>query len=71
MLKYMSPIAFIAAALAAPVADVPVLVASIDAAETTSTGPNQTQFTINSIAYAGTGCVQGSVGSFISDNRST
>jgi len=46
----------------------PLLAASATAS---ATGPNPTQVYINSITYGGTGCPQGSVGSFISADRTT
>jgi len=64
--------AFAAAALALP-AD-PVLGVTIAApAATTSAavGPDPSEVYINSITYGGTGCPQGSVGSFISADRQT
>jgi len=41
------------------------------AATTSPVAPNPTQVSIESIAYGGTGCPQGSVGSFISADRTT
>ena len=41
------------------------------ASTTTAAGPNPSEVYINSIAYGGTGCPQGSVGSFISTDRTT
>lgn len=71
MFKIVSLIALSAAVLAAPRAESPILVVPIGSAETSTAGPNPTQVTINSIAYGGTGCPQGTVGSFISADRST
>ncbi len=74
MLAIYSALAFAVAALAVPTPDGPVLGVTLgDAAATTTAaaGPNPTQVTINSISYGGTGCPQGSVGSFISADRST
>ena len=48
------------AAFAAPVADL----AARDA-------PNSSDVYIENISYGGTGCPQGSVGQFLSDNRTT
>jgi hypothetical protein len=68
----------VALAVVAPVSANPVLGVSVTAtatatasATTVSIGPNPTEVYINSIAYGGTGCPQGSVGSFISADRST
>lgn len=70
MLAILSVVAFAVAALAAPQA--PGLGVTIGASTTsTAVGPNPTQVYINSIAYGGTGCPQGSVGSFISADRET
>ncbi len=73
MLAIFSVLALATVALAAPRPDGPVLGVTLGgaAATTTAIGPNPTQVTINSISYGGTGCPQGSVGSFISADRST
>jgi hypothetical protein len=76
MLAIYSALAFAAAVLAAPTADGPVLGISVGAGATasaTATGvqPNPTQVYINGITYGGTGCPQGSVGSFISADKQT
>lgn len=76
MLAIYSALAFAAAVLAAPAADGPVLGISVGAGATasaTATGvaPNPTQVYINGITYGGTGCPQGSVGSFISADKQT
>jgi len=85
MLAIFSIVALAATALAAPQAGFPapdpndpnlgitIGTPSTPTSATTSsaTGPNPTQVTINSIAYGGTGCPQGSVGSFISADRQT
>ena len=63
MLPIYSALAFAAAAFAAP----PLA----PAVTTSATGPNPTEVTISSIAYGGTGCPQGSVGSYISPDRQT
>lgn len=62
--------AFAAAALAAPSDPLAVTLAA-PAATTSAVGPNPSDVYINSISYGGTGCPQGSVGSFISADRST
>jgi len=41
------------------------------ATSTSAVGPNPSDVTINGISYGGTGCPQGTVGSFISADRST
>lgn len=71
MLAIFSVVALAATVLAAPQG--PQLGVSLGAptATTTAVGPNPTQVTINSISYGGTGCPQGSVGSFISADHST
>lgn len=73
MLAIISLLTLATAAFAAPVADGPILGVTLGgaAATTTAIGPNPTQVTINSISYGGTGCPQGTVGSFISADRST
>jgi len=69
MLAILSILAFAAATLAAPSPDGPLGVTVT--ATSTAVGPNPTQVYINSIAYGGTGCPQGSVGSFISTDLTT
>jgi len=74
MLAILSIVALAASAVhATPV--VPVLAATVSssapAATTTAVGPNPADVSINSISYGGTGCPQGSVGSFISADRET
>ncbi|KAE8443987.1 hypothetical protein EG329_001116 [Mollisiaceae sp. DMI_Dod_QoI] len=62
------------AVLAAPTAEpdtTPVLGVEIGSGTDSATGPNPSQVTISSISYGGTGCPQGSVGSFISSDRTT
>jgi len=74
MLAILSVIAFAAAALAAPPADPQLgvtVTSSAPAASSSSALPDPSEVTINSIAYGGTGCPQGSVGSFISTDRTT
>jgi hypothetical protein len=76
MLAILPVIAFAITALAAPAPDSPVLGVTIGSPEppaATPTGavPNPAQVTINSITYGGSGCPQGSVGSFISADRLT
>jgi len=78
MLSILSALAFAGAALALPTEPGnPVLGVTIGnppagpATTTSATGPNPTQVYINGITYGGSGCPQGSVGSFISDDRST
>lgn len=65
--------AFAAVALAAPADPLAVTIAASSPAATTSAavGPNPTEVYINSISYGGTGCPQGTVGSFISADRQT
>lgn len=74
MFAFVSVMAIALAAIA-PASANPVLGVSVTAtataSATTSIGPNPTEVYINSIAYGGTGCPQGSVGSFISADRST
>jgi len=76
MLAILSVLTLAVAALAAPAPAEPVLGVTIAApapAASTSAaaGPNPSGVYINSIAYGGTGCPQGSVGSFISADRTT
>jgi hypothetical protein len=74
MYTVFSVLALAVAALAAPAAEpdtTPVLGVTIGSSTDNSTGPNPSQVTINSISYGGTGCPQGSVGSFISADRTT
>jgi len=76
MLAIYSALAFAAAVLAAPAADGPILGISVGAGATasataTAIQPNPTQVYINGITYGGTGCPQGSVGSFISADKQT
>lgn len=77
MLAYLTlATAFAAAVLAAPApaAAEPLavtIVAPAPAATTTAVGPNPNEVYINGITYGGTGCPQGSVGSFISADRQT
>lgn len=65
--------AFAAVGFANPIAADPALAVTIaaPAATTTAAGPNPTEVYINSISYGGTGCPQGTVGSFISADRQT
>jgi hypothetical protein len=82
MLAILPVLAFAAAVLAAPGnpgagAD-PALGITLGtpplappAATTGLVAPNPTQVSIESIAYGGSGCPQGSVGSFISADRTT
>ncbi|TVY78491.1 putative secreted protein [Lachnellula suecica] len=81
MHSILSVVAFLAAAaLAAPGMDPNLGItlgsptqapAAATSSSTSSAVPNPTSVTINSIAYGGTGCPQGSVGSFISADRTT
>ncbi|CZT10316.1 uncharacterized protein RCO7_02904 [Rhynchosporium graminicola] len=78
MLAIVSILALLTAALAGPtpVANGPLLgvvIGSPAAAATSEAAvkPDPAKVTINSITYGGTGCPQGSVGSFISGDRST
>ena len=69
MVKFLAPLAFaalIGSTLASPVAAVVSL-----APTATAITPNPSQVYINSISYGGTGCPQGSVGSFLSADRQT
>jgi len=74
MLAIFTVVAALAATAFAAPAD-PVLGITIPAAPAATTsaaaGPNPTQVYIKAISYGGTGCPQGSVGSFISTDRST
>lgn len=59
-------------ACAAVVAAIPAPIGVPVASGTSSSiGPNPSQVYINSISYGGTGCPQGSVGDYISDDRQT
>lgn len=71
MLAAFSILAFAVAALASPVDPVLGVPAASASATSSAVGPNPTGVYINSIAYGGTGCPQGSVGSFISADRTT
>jgi len=76
MFRIISVIALAVAALAAPRAQTdpnnpPTLGVGLGVPSTNGTGPDPTKVTINSISYGGTGCPQGTVGSFISADRST
>ncbi|CAG8960824.1 hypothetical protein HYFRA_00002361 [Hymenoscyphus fraxineus] len=55
--------------LEAPFPNAPI--SAPPAATSPAVGPDPSKVTINSIAYGGTGCPQGSVGSFISADRLT
>ncbi|ELR07643.1 hypothetical protein VC83_02450 [Pseudogymnoascus destructans] len=68
MLSIGSLLACVVAVAAGPNPALGVLVAT---GTSSSVRPNPSQVYINSISYGGTGCPQGSVGSFISDNRQT
>jgi hypothetical protein len=68
MLVALLALGFVATAVATPVvADR----AAAAAAVATSSGPSPSSVSINSIVYGGTGCPQGSLGSYISSDRST
>lgn len=75
MLAFISvaAVAFSTLALASPAAVLGVSITATAPASASSTaaGPNPADVYINSIAYGGTGCPQGTVGSFISTDRST
>ena len=72
MFALISAVAIALSAFASTAAANPVLGVSATAtASTTAVGPNPTEVYINSIAYGGTGCPQGTVGSFISADRTT
>jgi hypothetical protein len=62
MIALLSVLALAATTIASPLA------ASVTA---TSVLPNPTEVYVNSISYGGTGCPQGTVGSFISADRQT
>lgn len=68
MLSIVSLLACVAAVAAVPN---PALVVPVASGTSSSVVPNPSQVYINSISYGGTGCPQGSVGSFISDDRQT
>jgi len=73
MLAIFTLVAALAATAFAAPAD-PVLGITVPAgpaATTTAVGPNPTQVYIKAISYGGTGCPQGTVGSFISTDKST
>jgi len=63
--------AFAAAALALPADPALAVTIAAPAATTSAAVPDPSEVYINSITYGGTGCPQGSVGSFISDDRQT
>jgi hypothetical protein len=83
MIAFLPLLAFVATVLAAPAAEGPVLTvpnipgtgtqggAAPAATSSAAATPNPALVTINSISYGGTGCPQGSVGSFISADRLT
>ncbi|RDL33797.1 Uncharacterized protein BP5553_08165 [Venustampulla echinocandica] len=75
MLAILPVFALVATALAAPAPENPILGITVGSpaapAATPSGAPNPSQVTINSITYGGTGCPQGSVGSYISPDRLT
>jgi hypothetical protein len=80
MIAFLPILAFAATILAAParpetpVLTVPNIPGSAPPAATTSAAaavPDPSKVTIESISYGGTGCPQGSVGSFISADRLT
>jgi hypothetical protein len=74
MIAFLPLLAFVATVLAAPAAEGPVLTVPNIPGTGTQGGaaPAATALvTINSISYGGTGCPQGSVGSFISADRLT
>jgi hypothetical protein len=67
LLASLGLLAFVGSAVATPIA----AAAGTLAATATAVLPNPTQVFINSISYGGTGCPQGTVGSFISADRQT
>jgi len=79
MLAFFPILALAATVFAAPAPEGPVLTVPANPAPVTSAAsstatpgaPDPSKVTINSISYGGTGCPQGSVGSFISDDRLT
>jgi hypothetical protein len=72
MYTIFSVLALAIAALAAPSPQSgPTLGGNLGVPTQNGTAPNPSQVTIQSISYGGTGCPQGSVGSFISADRTT
>lgn len=75
MYSALSVLVLAVAALAAPAAQTdgsgPTLGVGIGNPATNGTGPDPSKVTINSISYGGTGCPQGTVGSFISADATT
>jgi len=67
MLSKLFVLFAVAAVLAAPAPADPIAVT----VTSTGTGPNPTQVYINGITYGGSGCPQGSMSSFISQDRQT
>jgi len=68
MLAFLPIIALAATAFAVPA---PLEVPPLSVPAAGASGPDPSKVTINSISYGGTGCPQGSVGSFISADRLT
>lgn len=64
-------VALLALGFVATAVGTPVVADRAAAAVATSSGPNPSSVSINSIVYGGTGCPQGSLGSYISSDRST
>lgn len=73
MYTIFSVLLLAAAALAAPreTDGGPTLGGGLGVPTNNGTGPDPTKVTITSISYGGTGCPQGTVGSFISADRTT
>ena len=71
MLAIFTVIAALAAVGFAAPADPIGITIPAPAATTTATGPNPTEVYIKGISYGGTGCPQGSVGTFISTDKQT
>jgi len=76
MYSIVSLLVLAVAALAAPAAQTdggnpPTLGVGLGVPVTNGTGPDPTKVTINSITYGGTGCPQGTVGSFVSADGTT
>lgn len=77
MYTILSLVTLAVAALAAPAAQTtdpgnpPTLGVGLGVPTTNGTGPDPTKVTIQSISYGGTGCPQGTVGSFISTDGTT
>jgi len=71
MLAIFTVVAALAVTAFAAPADPIGITIPAPAATSTAVGPNPTEVYINSISYGGTGCPQGTVGSFISADKQT